>query len=82
MAVTVYTNPNCVQCDMTKKRLDKHGIPYSTIDLSQDSEALKMVQDLGFTSAPVVITDTDKWAGFKLANLDNLSKQFHANSAH
>lgn len=82
MPVTVYTNPNCVQCDMTKKRLDKHGIPYETVDLSQDAAAMKMVTDLGFTSAPVVITDTEKWSGFKLAHLDNLSKQFHANNSH
>lgn len=75
MNVTVYTNPNCVQCDMTKKQMDKLKIEYTVVDLSQDSESLKMVTDLGFTSAPVVITDTDKWAGFKLAKIEGLIAQ-------
>lgn len=66
---TVYTNPSCVQCDMTKKFLDKEGLPYEVVDLSQDKEALEMVRNLGFSSAPVVITDSDKWAGFKLDKL-------------
>lgn len=75
MNVTVYTNPNCVQCDMTKKQMDKLKIEYTVVDLSQDSESLKMVTDLGFTSAPVVITDTDKWSGFKLAKIEGLIAQ-------
>jgi len=77
MKVTVYTNPSCVQCDMTKKHLNKNNIPHDTVDLSKDADALKMVTDLGFTSAPVVITDTDKWSGFRMSNLENLSTQFN-----
>ena len=70
---TVYTNPNCVQCDMTKKLLDRNGTAYEVVDLSEDREAFEMVKSLGFTSAPVVITDTDKWAGFKPALLNAIA---------
>lgn len=70
--VTVYTNPNCVQCEQTKKWLNLNEIEYSIVDLSSDAVALEMVLELGFKSAPVVITDTDKWSGFKLEKLAQL----------
>lgn len=73
MNITIYTNPQCVQCDQTKRYLDKHSISYETIDLSQNQEALEMVLELGFKSAPVVFTDTDKWSGFRLEKLHALT---------
>lgn len=75
MAVTVYTNPSCVQCEQTKRYLNQKGIEYAVVDLSTDDDALKMVVDLGFKSAPVVITDDDKWAGFQLAKLAALAEK-------
>ena len=39
MSITVYTLPQCVQCDMTKKTLDSLDVEYVTVDLSQDKEA-------------------------------------------
>ena len=62
--VTVYTKPACVQCDMTKKMLDKNGVAYNTVDITQDPNAYNMIVGLGFMSAPVVITPEDSWAGF------------------
>ena len=70
--VTVYTNPNCVQCEQTKKWLTLNEIEYGIVDLSSDTAALEMVLELGFKSAPVVITDTDKWSGFRLDKLAQL----------
>lgn len=70
--VTVYTNPSCVQCDMTKKFLDKNSVEYKVVDLSQDKESLDMVLGLGFSAAPVVIAGDKSWAGFKLDHLNTL----------
>lgn len=61
---TVYTKPSCVQCDMTKKMLDKNGIEYNTVDITQDPAAYEMIVSMGFMAAPVVITENDAWAGF------------------
>lgn len=61
---TVYTKPACVQCDMTKKLLDKNGVTYTTVDITQDQEAYDKIVAMGFMAAPVVITDSDAWAGF------------------
>lgn len=69
---TVYTNPNCVQCEQTKRFLDLKEIPYEVVDLSEDEEALKMVLGLGYRSAPVVISGDEHWSGFRLEKLNSL----------
>lgn len=62
---TVYTKPACVQCDMTKRYMDKNGIEYTTVDITKDPEALDMILGMGFQSAPVVISEAGSWAGFQ-----------------
>ena len=65
MTVTVYTLPSCIQCDMTKKYLDKYKIQYSVVDISQDLKAAAVVAELGYKQAPVVIYDKFHWSGFR-----------------
>lgn len=65
MDVVVYTLPECVQCDMTKKYLDRHSVEYSTVDLSQDKEASDKIGKLGYKQAPVVTYGTFHWSGFR-----------------
>lgn len=70
---TVYTKPACVQCDMTKRYMDKNGIDYNTVDITQDPDALDMILGMGFSSAPVVISDKGSWAGFQPEKIDTLA---------
>lgn len=65
MTITVYSKPACVQCEQTKKQLDRVGLSYEVIDLSADAAALEMVQGLGYRQAPVVIAGDAHWAGFR-----------------
>lgn len=78
MAVTVYRKESCVQCDMTKKKLDSMGVEYTTVDMEKDPEALAFVKALGHLQAPAVVVTgkqgvvLDSWAGFipsKIASL-------------
>lgn len=78
MTTTVYSKPACVQCTSTYRVLDKHGIDYQTVDMSQDADALETMKSLGFMQAPVIVNrDADgnivsKWSGFnpdKIAEL-------------
>jgi glutaredoxin-like protein NrdH len=73
MTVTVYTKPNCVQCDATKRTMDKLGIKYATVDITQDLEAYDMIISKGFQAAPVVITDDDAWSGFNPDKISGLA---------
>ena len=56
MTVTVYTKPACVQCNATYRALDKKGITYQSVDISQDADALERLKALGYMQAPVVVT--------------------------
>lgn len=73
MAVTVYTKPNCVQCDATKRTMDKLGIKYSTVDITEDKAAYDMIISKGFQAAPVVITEDDAWSGFNPDKIGGLA---------
>lgn len=63
--ITVYSLPSCPQCDQTKKMLKREGHEYKEILLSEDADATRMVQQLGYQSAPVVIVGDTHWSGFR-----------------
>lgn len=70
--ITVYSKPACVQCTATYRALEQAGIEYNIIDLSTDDEAVEFVKTLGYLSAPVIVTDTEHWAGFRPDKLKSL----------
>lgn len=74
MTVTVYSKPACVQCNATVRALDKKGIEYNVIDMSQDMDALERVRALGYMQAPVVMTGADHWSGFRPDKIAELGK--------
>ncbi len=73
MSITVYSKPNCVQCNATYRALDKQGLPYEVVDLTQDAEAMESVKALGYQQAPVVFADGDHWAGFRPDKIKSLA---------
>jgi glutaredoxin-like protein NrdH len=73
MAVTVYSKPACVQCVATYKELERKGVDFSVVDLTQDDQAFSKVQDLGYMQVPVVIAGEDHWAGFRPDKIGALS---------
>lgn len=75
MSITVYSKPACVQCDATYRALDKKGIEYSVVDISQDTEALELVRSLGYLRAPVVVAGDESWSGFRPDQISALANQ-------
>jgi glutaredoxin-like protein NrdH len=69
----VYTKPSCIQCEQTKKMLDKNGTEYTTVDITQDQEAYDKVVNMGFMSVPVVISGEQSWAGFQPDKINSLA---------
>ena len=65
MSITVYSKPRCPQCDATYRALDKQGISYEKIDVTQDAESLAFIKGLGYQQAPVVVAGEDHWSGFR-----------------
>ncbi|MCW2093445.1 UNVERIFIED_ORG: glutaredoxin-like protein NrdH [Rhodococcus erythropolis] len=72
MSVTVYTKPACVQCNATYRALDKAGIEYAVVDITEDARAREHVMSLGYLQAPVVVAGGDHWAGFRPDRIKNL----------
>ena len=78
MNITLYTKPQCVQCNATKRALTKAGlvenVDYRTVDVSQDAEALEHLKNLGYLQAPVVVAGDDHWSGFRPDKIDGLKE--------
>lgn len=72
MMITVWTKPNCIQCTMTKKEMDKRGIRYEEMNLERHPDTLQTFIDAGLTSAPIVVTDIKTWSGFRLSKIESL----------
>lgn len=69
MAITIYTitdentGRECSNCTATKKAMDRHGITYRSREMTDaEREAFKKA---GHLAAPVVVTDSDTWAGLR-----------------
>jgi glutaredoxin-like protein NrdH len=58
---------------MTKKMLDKNGIEYTVVDITQDIQAYDKIVAMGFMSVPVVITNDDAWAGFQPEKINSIA---------
>lgn len=73
MSITVYTKPACVQCNATYKALDKAGLEYELIDISEDAEARDYVMALGYLQAPVVVVGDAHWSGYRPDRIKSLA---------
>ncbi|WP_036321782.1 glutaredoxin family protein [Microbacterium sp. B24] len=81
--ITVYTSPSCVQCAMTKRKLDELGVHYAVVDLAvpEHAEAHTYVTGvLGYKAAPVVAVYlgaendlADHWQGYQPERLEALA---------
>lgn len=76
--LTVYSKPNCMQCEMTKIWLNQNKIPFETVDTKANPEALELLSHYGWQALPVVaiddeISDNSKsWSGFQIDKLEEL----------
>ena len=63
--ITIYSKPNCMQCEFSKKYLNDKGIEFKEINVFQDNEALTMLRDAGYSQMPVVDVNGDFHTGFR-----------------
>lgn len=85
--ITVFTKPDCVQCDRTRAQLTKHSLTFTTRDVTTDAQALDYItRGLGYRQAPVVVIDdgAQHWSGYrpdKIAQLASLRSPSAATTA-
>lgn len=73
MTIAVYTKPACVQCNATYRALDKAGIEYDVIDITENAQARDYVMSLGYLQAPVVVAGENHWSGFRPDEIKKLT---------
>lgn len=70
--VIVYSKPNCMQCNFTKKWLKERNIPYTELNVEEDEAALSKIKEMGYQAVPVIVTETENWYGFQPDKLSKL----------
>ena len=75
--LTVYSKPNCIQCEMTKIWLDQNKIQYESVNVYNHPEKLEEIKLNGFQQLPVVTLDEyfeNAWSGFNVDRLEELKE--------
>ncbi len=71
--VTVYSTQNCPYCRMAKAFLEKHNVPYESLDVGNDTVAAqKMIELSGQRGVPVIMVDDEVIVGFDSERLNEL----------
>lgn len=69
MEVIVYTRPGCVQCRATTSLLDRKGIKYKLVDISNKPGVVERFRREGHKGLPVVAAykgyESIVWNGFR-----------------
>lgn len=70
--INVYSKPRCPQCTATYRKLKAMGLPFNSIDVTEDAAALAFIRALGYQQAPVVVVCEGEdehikkhWSGFR-----------------
>lgn len=79
MVITVYSKPNCMQCKMVKKWFTEHGIPFTTIDITDDEDSITQLKEFGFNTVPVTFIDDYSFAGFDVNGLRQAEVLYNGN---
>ena len=73
--IIVYSKPNCMQCEFTKRWLHENGIPYTAYDVTKNERYVNRVIQLGYQNLPVVYVDNKRhWFGFRPDLMEELKE--------
>ena len=71
--ITVYGTATCPYCKRAKAWLEKRGIDFENIDISQNrSKIREMIKVSGQTGVPVIVIDDEVVIGFNQPRLEEL----------
>lgn len=72
--ITVYSKPGCPQCTTTARHLDRLGLSYRYVDVTEDDDARAAVEALGYRALPVVTAGDMHWSGYRNTKLKRLAE--------
>ena len=69
MQITVFTKRNCPACEATKRAMDRAGLDYEVVDVSDNLSLQQTLRECGFRRMPAVeVFDGEEhrfWEGFR-----------------
>lgn len=82
MDVTIYSKPNCPQCEATKRKFTKEGVAFKEVDVSKDRRAFMRVRDeWGYQRVPVIEVRGEgfdvRWDGFRPDRMKAVIDEFN-----
>lgn len=82
MDVTIYSKPNCPQCEATKRKFTKEGVAFREVDVSEDRRAFMRVRDeWGYQRVPVIEVRGEgfdvRWDGFRPERMKAVIDEFN-----
>lgn len=75
--IKVYSQPKCVQCEMTKEFLKANNVKFEEVNVLEDEESLELIKMHGFQRLPVVAINQSfdfDFSGFQPDKLNELLK--------
>lgn len=57
-------NPPCAYCDKAKALLQKHGVPFTEIDITAHESTTQLFKAFGYTSVPIILIDGTPIGGY------------------
>ena len=75
--VTIYTQPSCQPCKAVKRWLDRRGIIYNAVDVTENPDDLEAIKALGYNAVPVTVVnygDTETELHWQGLVVDNMTK--------
>lgn len=82
MDVTIYSKPNCPQCEATKRKFTKEGVAFREVDVTEDRRAFTRVRDeWGYQRVPVIEVRGEgfdvRWDGFRPDRMKAVIDEFN-----
>lgn len=86
MILTIYSKSACPFCDRAKNYLVHHDIDYTEINIEQDTEAQRFVQDQGHRTVPQIYYQgrlfvAGGWEGLSKLTADDIRQEIELRDA-
>ncbi len=75
MTITVYSKYNCGKCEFVKRFLKANEIPFTEINVMDNPDQLKRLQDMGIGSLPYVEYEDGNFTGADMNELNKLKER-------
>jgi glutaredoxin len=79
--LTIYSTPVCSQCRQAKEYLTEVGVPFTDVNLHENSEALLFIRKQGHRSVPQIYLGeqqfVNSWTELRQMSVDEINQKIN-----